>query len=174
MFGCAQAPPQKASISTQVEEADPPVHWHPHPEIPPDELGDAPDAGPVDASVTSCPPKQTPPAPPPKLRIASGPPVTNYIPPEVIMRPIRQRIGCLRQCYESGLARQPGIAGRVVFQFVVEDDGWVRKVKVRESELAAPEVEECMRSELVGLGYEAPTGGGRITVVYPIVFESAR
>jgi hypothetical protein len=66
------------------------------------------------------------------------------------------------------------LRGRIVFQFVVEADGWVRRVMVRESELNAPEVEECMRSELVGLAYPEPTGGARITVVYPMLFESAR
>jgi hypothetical protein len=161
-----------ARVSTQSEEPDPPVHFHPHPDIPPDELGDDADARPVaveDAGL-GCPPRKDPPAPPkPKLRIASGPPVTNYIPPMVIMRPVRKRIGCLRQCFESGLAREPHLSGRVVFHFVVESDGWVRNVKVRESELHAPDVEECMRKELIGLEYPEPHD--RISVVYPIVFQ---
>lgn len=150
------------------------MHFHPHPEIPPDELGDEGDAGQteVEDAGLACPPRKTPPAPvKPKIRIASGPPVTNYIPPMVIMRPVRQRIGCLRECFEAGLARDPHLSGRVVFQFVVEGDGWVRNVKVRESELHAPDVEECMRQELVGLEYQAPEGNARISVVYPIVFQ---
>lgn len=174
-MGCARAESRDpARVSTRPEQPDPPVHFHPHPEIPPDELGDEADAGPgaVEDAGPRCPPRKTPPTPvKPKIRIASGPPVTNYIPPTVIMRPVRQRIACMRQCFEAGLARDPKLSGRVVFQFVVEGDGWVRNVKVRESELHAPDVEECMRQEFVGLEYQAPDGNQRISVVYPIVFQ---
>jgi hypothetical protein len=173
-FGCARSePPEPTRIVTRVEESDPPPHFHPHPDVPPDELGDDTDAGLATAPEPppTCPEKKTPPPPvKAKLRIASGPPVTNYIPPEIIMRPVRKRIGCMRQCFEAGLAKQPTLGGRIAFQFVVEGDGWVRNVKVRESELGAPDVEECMRTELVGLEYPAPAGGQRITVVYPMVF----
>lgn len=166
---CTPRPETSGAPSVTVE--DPPVHLHPHPDIAPDELGDAPPAAPVTEDAGACPPRETPPGSAPPVHIASGPPVTNYIPPQVIMRPVRERAACLRSCYDAGLARRPTLEGRIVLKFVVDSDGWVRVVRVLESELDDRDVEACIRGELVGLHYPPPTGGASISVVYPIEFR---
>lgn len=115
---------------------------------------------------------EPPVAPPPakQARIRSGPPVTNYIPPEVIKRPIRARAACFRGCYRAGLARDPKLAGRIATRFVIDLDGWVRKVRIVEDELGDADVADCVRRAFVGLQYAAPEGGS-VTVVYPLVFQ---
>lgn len=175
--GCHRA---KDTEQVAPPDEDPPIHLHPHPEIPPDELqvspADAPDALPgreVPAKIEGCNDQAEPPPEPSAVpRIASGPPVTNYIPPMVIMKPIRARARCFRLCYERGLGRTPDLRGRVVVHFVVDLDGWVRKAKVKDSELTDPAVAECVAREFVGLKYPAPEGG-KISVVYPLLFEPA-
>src|SRR5206468_2121858 len=102
-----------------------------------------------------------------KPQLRAGPPVTNYIPPEVIMRPIRARFHCFRKCYEQGLAENPRLGGRITVHFVVDRDGWVRTTKLNGTELADARVSECIVREFVGLRYPSPEGD-RISVVYPL------
>ena len=112
-----------------------------------------------------------PPAPPaPKKRIWSGPPITNHVPAELIMRVIRTRTACLRRCYEQGLGKVPDLAGRLAVRFVIDLDGWVRKAdEAPGSELHAPDVVACVLDEVRGLRFPEPEGE-TVTVVYPFVF----
>jgi len=177
---CTARPETKSGLdpAPSVEVSEPPPHYKEHPEVPPDELGEpkvasvpAADAGAElgEACPTSEPPPYT--APPP--RIASGPPVTNYIPPSVIMRPIRARAGCFRGCYQAGLARNPALSGRIATRFVIDTDGWVRRARIVDDELGDRDVADCVRRAFIGLQYSQPEGGP-ITVVYPLVFAPER
>src|SRR5260221_2515704 len=163
-------------------EPDPPIHLHPHPEIPPDEPWREP---PRDASIATTSPDAAaappfvacrsatdvvPPLPAAKPQLRAGPPVTNYIPPEVIMRPIRARFHCFRKCYEQGLAENPRLGGRISVHFVVDRDGWVRTTKLNGSELADSRVSEGIVREFVGLRYPSPDGD-RISVGFPMGFR---
>jgi len=86
--------------------------------------GAPPSPSAVAEAAAQCTPAATPPpAPSATHRIRSGPPITNYIPPETIMRPVRSRAACLRACYLAALAKSPDLHGRVVIHFVVEEDG---------------------------------------------------
>jgi hypothetical protein len=178
-----------ASTAPPATEPDPPIHLVFHPEIPPDEPWRDPvrdasapvrDSASVSVSVADAAPAPpfvacrsatdvVPPLPAAKPQLRAGPPVTNYIPPEVIMRPIRARFQCFRKCYEQGLAENPRLAGRVTVHFVVDRDGWVRTSKLNGSDLPDPRVSSCIVREFVGLRYPSPEGD-RISVVYPLVF----
>jgi len=157
---------------------DPPPEFHPHPEVPPDELATG-TVEPSDAGVrlntapVQCNDRaQAPAAPAVRRRVQSGPPVTNYIPPEVVMRPIRARFACLRVCYERALASKPALRGRVALRMVIDEDGWVRRTSVWKDDLGDADVASCLSQELVGLQYPAPDT--KITVIYPLVLEPER
>lgn len=155
---------------------DPLPEFHPHPEIAPEEIstqdshGQSPDAGIQDVIATSvaCSHLGTPPpAPISHPRIRSGPPITNRIPPEVVMRPIRTRAACLRACYQRALAAKPTLQGRVSLRLVIDEDGWLRRTSVWKSDLGDSAVPECLARELVGLQFPQPEGG-KVTVIYPL------
>jgi hypothetical protein len=161
----------------------PAPHFHDYPEIPSDtELPlnpsnlSARDAGQdagqdaaADASAQSvrgdvtCNRVTPPERKPGGRQVFSGPPVTNYIPPEIIMRPVRRRIGCVRACM---LQVKPDAVGRVLTEFVVEEDGWVRIARVKENNTGSTELGECIARQFIGLEY--PQSPARITVVYPL------
>jgi hypothetical protein len=175
-------------------EAEPPPEYHAHPDVPPDDLTAAavPDSGassddaaqpgdsggPTKADNEPSPPCVALPAPPPAPpagppQIQSGPPVTNHIPAELVMRPIRKRAPCFRRCYEEALQRDPASGGRIAVRFVVDTDGWVRTARVERDDTHDPELAGCIARQFVGLLYPQPDGG-RITVVYPIELAPAR
>jgi hypothetical protein len=155
---------------------EPPPHYHEYPEIPPDELGEPPSpvAKPPREAASDlpddCPMSEVPPPFAAPRRIRSGPPVTNYIPPAVIMTPIRARAPCFRGCYDAGLARSSEREGKILLRFVIDEDGWVRTVRVVEETLGDSGVVDCVRRAFVGLKYPVPEGG-RVTVVYPLRFS---
>jgi hypothetical protein len=169
---CACAAPPKPAPDTEarvvVAPPEPEPHYHDYPEIPPDELGTPAEAGAPEPS-DDCPLSEVPP-PAPAPRIQSGPPVTNRVPPELIMKPIRARAACMRGCYRAGLARDPKLSGRIAVRFVVDIDGWVRRARVADDEMGDAEVADCVRRVFVGLRYPEPSGGP-VTVVYPVVFQ---
>jgi hypothetical protein len=145
---------------------EPPIELHPHPDIPPDDLGDVA----ADGGSVGCRELPAPPNAPPAPRMQSGPPVTNYIPAEVVMRPVRTRARCMRACYQAALAHHPALAGRVAVQFVVDTDGWVRIARVNADETGDAAFAACVARQLLGLRLPEPGGPARVTVVYPIVF----
>jgi len=98
--------------------------------------------------------------------------VSGRLPPETIQRVVRQSFGRFRACYEAGLARNPGLAGRVSTRFVIVRDGTVGAVADAGADLADADVGACVRRAFGALEFPAPTGGV-VNVTYPIVFSSA-
>ena len=175
MPGCAGRPSATGSASGAP---DPLPDFHAHPEVAPDEIGTKGDEDrtpTADAGIHAAAARNLVcnhlSAPPPAAisgrRIRSGPPITNRIPPEIVMRPIATRAACLRACYQRALAAKPNLQGRVAIRLVIDEDGWLRRTSVWQNELGDSEVATCLAQELVGLQFPQPEGG-KVTVIYPL------
>ena len=165
------APPRAAASATPTaagETTEPPPAYHAYPEITPDELPTKPPSA-------LCHALPTPPPEPRAVetRVSSGPPVTNHLPPEILMRPIRERAYCLRECYERTATITPpdAAAHRVSVRFVVDVDGYVRRSRVQEVDGLDASVGECVARQVVGLQFPRPVSGP-VTVIYPFRFAS--
>ncbi|MFT3764027.1 MAG: AgmX/PglI C-terminal domain-containing protein [Minicystis sp.] len=83
----------------------------------------------------------------------------------------------MRQCYEGALLRRPKLAGKLVLGFDIVGDpdvgGIVEEASfVDGSTIHDEEMETCVRESLMTLTFDKPpTGGGRVTVKYPIEFS---
>ena len=95
--------------------------------------------------------------------------VSGRIAPEIIQRVVRQHIARLRACYEEGLARNAGLAGRLAFRFVIGADGRVAQVDMDGAGLADARVNACLTRVFGSFEFPRPEGG-TITVTYPLVF----
>ena len=98
--------------------ADPEPEFHAHPDVAPDELDDRAVA-PVSTNEPAherplCMPVVVPHVPRPHVRIRSGPPMTNHIPTEIVMRPVRERLQCYRLCSAEAVRRGRAVRGIVV------------------------------------------------------------
>ena len=102
---------------------------------------------------------------------AGGSSVTGQLPPEVIARTVRASISQVRACYERGLKKDPALKGTVKIKFTIAADGRVANAQDDGSQLASPEVIECVRAEIRKMTFPAPDGG-TVTVVYPFEFEA--
>jgi hypothetical protein len=87
-----------------------------------------------------------------------------------------QLIPVALECYETALADDPKLAGKVVTEFTIigeEEVGGVVEeavVDADESTLESEFVRECMRESLMAVTFEPPPDGGRVLVRYPFEF----
>jgi hypothetical protein len=89
----------------------------------------------------------------------------------VIQRIVRQNFGRFRLCYENGLRRNPGLAGRVAVRFVIDRSGSVATTTDAGSDLSDSSVVACIVRAFGNLSFPQPDGGV-VTVVYPIQFNA--
>ena len=99
--------------------------------------------------------------------------VFGRIPPVVIQQLVRARFGRMKRCYESALAKDPTLAGRLATKFVIGRDGNVASVSDASSGpdmLPDAEARACVVQEFATIAYPRPYGG-IVTVIYPIIFK---
>ena len=73
------------------------------------------------------------------------------------------------QCYARELRKNRSLAGKVVLRFTIREDGTVRNVKIKETELNNKKVENCVVK--VGQGLRFPAASGSTRVFYPFLFS---
>ncbi|MBC8070727.1 MAG: TonB family protein [Deltaproteobacteria bacterium] len=117
----------------------------------------------------------------PRMKAADGavpqihPPVAEVVgalDKEVIRRVVRAHIDEVRSCYNSGLVRDPRLAGRVVVQFAVGPTGAVQSASVTSSTVADDAVNNCILGAVQRWKFPVPEGGGTVSVTYPFVLEA--
>jgi hypothetical protein len=92
---------------------------------------------------------------------------------DMIRRVIRRHLNEVRFCYEKALQNAPALAGRVMVEFVIEEDGSVRMAAARDSTLADPAVGACTAGAFLRWQFYKVTGGGQVLVHYPFDFVPA-
>jgi hypothetical protein len=80
-----------------------------------------------------------------------------------------------RQCYQNLLSKNPGAAGTFEVDFRIVGDrkigGVVDQANVGDaSDMAEPDFVKCMTESMMSVTFDAPPGGGQVTVNYPFVF----
>jgi TonB family protein len=91
---------------------------------------------------------------------------------EAIRRAIHMRLNEVRFCYESGLAQDPQLAGRVAVSFLIAPSGAVQQATVKESTLTSRSVADCVAAAVRRFAFPAPDGGGYVQVTYPFSFSA--
>jgi hypothetical protein len=97
----------------------------------------------------------------------AGGPLTS----DVIQGVVHADIPQLRKCYEAGLARVPGLKGRVSVYFEIAPHGEVFYTRLKGTTLADAEAQHCMLSIFSKLRFPPPPDG-TVTVVYPVSFAA--
>lgn len=90
---------------------------------------------------------------------------------EIVRRIVRAHIDEIRYCYNEGLTEDPELAGRVVIQLTLGEDGRASESKVASSDLSNDAVEECMANAMARWPFPAPKDGQKVVLSYPFVLE---
>lgn len=91
---------------------------------------------------------------------------------DVIRRTIRGHLHEVKSCYETELARDPRLGGRVMVQFTIAATGAVVESVVQSSTLNNPSVESCIVTAVRTWEFPKPLGGGIVNVSYPFVLTA--
>lgn len=91
---------------------------------------------------------------------------------EVIRRVILSHRAQIRYCYERELQQSPGLAGKVLVEFVIGGDGRVTQARAANDSVGGG-VGACVVSKVKGWTFPQPKGGGVVVVSYPFLFKPA-
>lgn len=98
----------------------------------------------------------------------SAPRIKGKLSPSDVQNIVRIHLYKFEECYKQGLDRDPKLAGKLVYQFVIGPDGKITSLADQGSTIADPAVIECGKAILAPLQFKPPEDGGNVTVVYPI------
>ena len=104
-------------------------------------------------------------------RMSSGAKVKGSLSKEDISRVVNSNIHAVQACYEKALLRNPGLSGRIVFDWTVKSDGRVSGVRVRSSTLGNSDVSSCISTKIKKWKFPRPKGG-EVIITYPFLFRS--
>ena len=95
--------------------------------------------------------------------------VTGGLSRDQIAEVINRNLGQITYCYEQGLQRQAGLAGRVSVRFQIGGSGRVSTARVSHSSVHSAQVESCIVGKLKTWAFPHPQGGVTVGVTYPFV-----
>lgn len=84
---------------------------------------------------------------------------------------IQKHTGKIQACYERELNKNPSLAGRITFEWIVKSNGGVGTVKEVNSTLGNATVSKCVSNVIKQMKFPKPKGG-EVTVVFPWMFSS--
>jgi Ca-activated chloride channel family protein len=90
---------------------------------------------------------------------------------DIIRRIVRAHVNEVRHCYNQGLVGDPGLAGRVVIQFVISAIGKVSVSTVASSELTDEKVGQCIARAVKRWSFPKSEGSGTVLVNYPFLLS---
>jgi Ca-activated chloride channel family protein len=99
--------------------------------------------------------------------------VVGSLPPSVVERILRQRLGVVRLCYERGLGRDPSLIGRVNVRLVIDQDGKTLSATSAGGNLTDSSVVGCILAAVRTAEFPAPDSPVAVTVTVPFSFHPA-
>jgi TonB family protein len=108
----------------------------------------------------------------PRASVSRGRPnVSGFLSREQIERVVRRHSRGIRYCYESQLANDPELGGRISVNWTIDLDGRVQSASIVENSMGNREVESCILREVRRMRFDQPDGG-MVVVTYPFTFRA--
>ncbi len=110
---------------------------------------------------------------PPKPPGLGVPRSSSDIDKALVRRIVRSHINEVRGCYNQGLARNPGLGGRVEVSFVIMPNGRVASSTVGKSSLRDQKTSQCIAKAVGRWKFpRVATAGSPVTIHYPFVLRA--
>jgi hypothetical protein len=88
-----------------------------------------------------------------------------------IQKVVNAHLREVQGCYERRLIHDPGLSGKIIYEWVISPSGAVGVVRVKFSTVHDTEVATCIQSSIKAWQFPQPRGGA-VTVTYPFVFST--
>jgi TonB family protein len=85
---------------------------------------------------------------------------------------VRAKLAEVRDCFDTGLASDPTLGGRVALRFTIDAAGRVRDSTIVEDQLASSSVAACLLERIEHWQFPRPRAGQELTIVYPFHFTA--
>ena len=106
-----------------------------------------------------------------RVRLMGSSTVTGHVDASVIRRVVLRRVAALRACYERQLRVKPGLAGKLVVKWTIDERGRVKDVEIVEDTLNDEAVASCVTRIVRRMRFPRPAGGQETQITYPFVFR---
>ncbi len=91
---------------------------------------------------------------------------------DAIRRVVLENMRQIKACYDRALNKDPGLHGKVVMSWVLNDRGRVTSARISNTTLNSTEVEQCMVSRLRTWQFPATPKGQEADITYPFAFAA--
>jgi hypothetical protein len=88
-----------------------------------------------------------------------------------IQKVVNAHLREVQGCYERRLIKEPNLAGKIIFEWIISPSGSVSVVRIKFSDMHSTEVATCIQSSIREWQFPQPRGGS-VTVTYPFVFST--
>jgi hypothetical protein len=92
---------------------------------------------------------------------------------EAVRKAIRQNLSPIKDCYESELKKQKDLNGKIIVDFEIKDDGFIKSTKIKDTTMHNKSVEDCVANVITKIQFPAAPKGKTALVSYPFVFGSS-
>ena len=106
----------------------------------------------------------------PKARCGKGT-IHDPLDREIIRRVIKQNRKRFKYCYESELAKNKNLHGKLMVAFVINGKGRVSSAKIKSTSMNNDNVENCIVKRVKFMRFPHPKGAAKVTVHYPFYFK---
>jgi TonB family protein len=89
---------------------------------------------------------------------------------KLVTAEVKKRLRAIQICYEQQLRRNPGLQGKVVVEFTIEQSGTVSKAAATANTTNDPAVASCVVDTVKRFRFNPGPEGGSVTYSYPFVF----
>lgn len=96
--------------------------------------------------------------------------VDGQIDKKIVAKTIRRRQRAFQQCYENALKSNSKLAGKLMVEFVIGDDGRVKAADVVRDDVGSAEVSKCVLNLVKRLRFPQPDDG-EVTITNSFVFQ---
>ncbi len=90
---------------------------------------------------------------------------------ETVLAQLMKRRSEIKGCYDTALALNSKISGKVTFRWLISGSGKVSSVQLIKSQAQAPTLEDCVKAVLQSLKFPAAANDRPTTVDYPFIFK---
>jgi TonB family protein len=89
---------------------------------------------------------------------------------EVVRKIAQKNQASLKYCFQKAQMRNPNLQGKIVVEIVIDADGKVTNVSVKDSTIDDQEMVGCVLRMI--RRWQFPATGGEVTITFPLVFIS--
>ncbi len=97
--------------------------------------------------------------------------ITGAIDISDINASVKKALSKIRWCYEKEVHKDHYLSGKIVVNFIINENGSVPIAKIRTSTMDNEFVEKCLANQIKKIRFPLPKGGGIMIVNYNFVFK---